>query len=95
MGLFGDIFDLNHDGEMSAFESALEFAVFTDMVESANETDSEEADDNDFATQEYMSDNDLELLEAGIDPDEFEFMEDYERQEALEDAGLDPDDFDF
>ncbi len=93
MGLFGDVFDLNHDGEMSAFESALEFAVFTDMVESANETDSD--DDEDFGTQEYMTDNELELLDAGIDLDEFEFMDDDERQEALEDAGLDPDDFDF
>jgi len=93
MGLFGDVFDLNHDGKMDALESALEFAVFTDMVESANETDSN--DDEDFGTQQYMTDNELELLDAGIDPDEFEFMEDYERQEALEDAGLDPDDFEF
>ena len=93
MGLFGDVFDLNHDGKMDSLESALEFAVFADMVESANETDSN--DDEDFGTQQYMTDNELELLDAGIDPDEFEFMDDDERQEALEDAGLDPDDFDF
>ena len=93
MGLFGDVFDLNHDGKMDALESALEFAVFTDMVESANETDSN--DDEDFGIQQYMTDNELELLDAGIDPDEFEFMDDDERQEALEDAGLDSDDFDF
>ena len=93
MGLFGDVFDLNHDGKMDALESALEFAVFADMVESANETDSDA--DEDFGTQQYMTDNELELLDAGIDPDEFEFMDDDERQEALEDAGLDPDDFDF
>ena len=93
MGLFGDAFDLNHDGKMDSLESALEFAVFTDMVESANETDSDA--DEDFGTQEYMTDNELELLDAGIDPDEFGFMDDDERQEALEDAGLDPDDFDF
>ena len=93
MGLFGDVFDLNHDGKMDALESALEFAVFTDMVESANETDSN--DDEDFGTQQYMTDNELELLDAGIDPDEFEFMDDDERKEALEDAGFDLDDFDF
>ena len=93
MGLFGDVFDLNHDGKMDSLESALEFAVFADMVESANETDSN--DDEDFGTQQYVTDNELELLDAGIDPDEFEFMDDDERQEALEDAGLDPDDFDF
>ena len=45
MGLFGDVFDLNHDGKMDALESALEFAVFTDMVESANETDSNDDED--------------------------------------------------
>ena len=93
MGLFGDVFDLNHDGKIDALESALEFAVFADMVESANETDSDA--DEDFGTQQYMTDNELELLDAGIDPDEFEFMDDDERQEALEDAGLDPDDFEF
>ena len=42
MGLFGDIFDLNHDGEMSAFESALELAIFTDMVESSKDNDSDD-----------------------------------------------------
>ena len=93
MGIFGDVFDLNHDGKMDALESALEFAVFADMVESANETDSN--DDKDFGTQQYMTDNELELLDAGIDPDEFEFMDDDERKEALEDAGFDLDDFDF
>ena len=93
MGIFGDIFDFNNDGEMDAFESAMEFAVYNDIVESTNDTDSN--DDIDSIDKEYMTDNELELLDAGIDPDEFEFMDDDERQEALEDAGLDPDDFDF
>lgn len=32
---------------------------------------------------------------SGLDADELEFMDPYERREALEDAGLDPDDYDF
>ena len=36
-----------------------------------------------------------ELEEAGLDPEELEFMDDDERREILEAAGLDPDDFDF
>lgn len=36
-----------------------------------------------------------ELEEAGLDPEELEFMDDDERREVLEAAGLDPDEFDF
>ena len=36
-----------------------------------------------------------ELEMNGIDSIEFEFMDEDERREALEDAGLDPDDYDF
>ena len=40
---------------------------------------------------EFM--DDLEM--NGIDSVEFEFMDDDERREVLEEAGLDPDDYDF
>ena len=36
-----------------------------------------------------------ELEDAGIDIEEFEFMDDYEKREALIEAGLDPDDYEF
>ena len=36
-----------------------------------------------------------ELFQAGIDPEELEYMSADERREVLEDAGLDPDDYDF
>ena len=36
-----------------------------------------------------------ELEEAGLDPEELEFMDDDERREILEVVGLDLDDFDF
>jgi len=41
-----------------------------------------------------ISQNDT-LAEAGIDPDEFDFMSDSEKEEALEEAGVDGDNWDF
>ena len=40
-------------------------------------------------------DFDDELEMTGLDRDEWEFMDEDERREALEDAGLDPDNFEF
>lgn len=45
-GIFGDLFDLNGDGEMSFTESALEFAVLSDLMKE-DDDDYEEDDDND------------------------------------------------
>lgn len=36
-----------------------------------------------------------DLITAGIDPYDFELMDEDEQREALENAGLDPDDYDF
>ena len=36
-----------------------------------------------------------ELYQAGIDPEELEYMSGDERREVLEEAGLDPGDYDF
>ena len=76
-GLFGNMFDLNHDGKLDAFERAAEFDFLNNIME---ESEDEEHD---------------ELYEAGIDPEELEYMSGDERREVLEDAGLDPDDYDF
>lgn len=48
-------------------------------------------DDIVFGHDEPAEDGDFDE----IDEDEFEFMDDDERREALEDAGLNPDDYDF
>lgn len=79
MGIFGDMFDFNHDGEMSAFERAAEFSFLDEML-------NEEADEDDVMTEFELS---------GLDADELEFMDPEERREVLEEAGLDPDDYDF
>ena len=36
-----------------------------------------------------------ELASAGIDLNELEYMDDYEKREAISDAGLDPDEYDL
>ena len=46
-GLFGDLFDLNGDGEMSATESALEFALFSEMMDE----DDEDSDTEDNSSE--------------------------------------------
>ncbi len=46
MGIFGDIFDFNHDGKMDAFEKAAEFSFLMNMMDSCeNENDSDEDGD--------------------------------------------------
>ena len=45
-GLFGDMFDFNHDGKLDSFESGAEFMFFKDVV--MKDTDKEsEIDDED------------------------------------------------
>ena len=41
MGLFGDLFDFNNDGQLDSFEKAAEFGAFMQMIES-EEQDGEE-----------------------------------------------------
>ena len=81
-GLFGNMFDLNRDGTLNTFERAMDLMAFEEL-----ETEGEDTTDYD--------DDDTELMEAGIDPEELEYMDAAERREVLEEAGLDPDDYDF
>lgn len=78
-GFFGDLFDLDHNGELDSREQLLDFMAFEEMSKE------EEGDDDEIA--------DLDM--AGLDYDELSMMDEDERREALEDAGLDPDDYDF
>ena len=79
-GIFGDLFDFNHDGELDTFERAMEFEAFGEMMK-------------DDVDQDEQLETELEL--AGLDAEELSWMDEDERREALEDAGLDPDDYDF
>lgn len=79
-GIFGNMFDMNRDGKVDAWERAMEMDFITSNMEE------DEDSDDDTLTE-------LEL--AGIDPIDLEFMGEDERREVLEEAGLDPDDYDF
>lgn len=83
--LFGNSpFDLNHDDEIDACETAF-----------INDTFYEDNNGISSGSRNFVDEEDVldEIEEAGLDRDELEFMDEDERREALEEAGLDPDDF--
>ena len=83
-GIFDNMFDFNRDGKLDSFECAMEFS-FIQSLDKEVSGDIYDEEDEDLT----------ELEEAGLDPEELEFMDDDERCEVLEEAGLDPDDYDF
>ena len=83
-GIFGGLFDFNHDGELDPMERAMDFMAFDEMMK-----------DSDGSSEDEDEDLVDEIESAGLDYDELSFMDEDERREALEDAGLDPDDYDF
>ena len=38
-GIFGDLFDFNHDGELDTFERVMEFEAFEEMTKDDEEDD--------------------------------------------------------
>lgn len=45
-GLFGDMFDLNHDGKLDSFERGAEFMFFKDVVMKDSDEESESDKEN-------------------------------------------------
>ena len=76
-GLFGDAFDLNHDGHLDDFERASEFAFFCNIMEGSEEKDHDDLITAGLDPEElgYMGGNERrEILEnAGLDPDDYDF----------------------
>ena len=75
-GIFGDLFDLNHDGEMSSLERAMELNFLNEMMSTDTEAKSElELSGLDLEELEFMdADERRKTLEnAGLDPDEYDF----------------------
>lgn len=74
MGIFGDLFDFNRDGELDSFESALEFEAFMNMI---SDSQREELDEAGLDIEELNSMDEDErrevLEEAGLDPDDYNF----------------------
>lgn len=48
MGLFGDLFDFNGDGELDSLERATEFSAFMNLLDSQEKETSDEDADEDF-----------------------------------------------
>lgn len=96
-GLFGGLFDFNHDGKLDCFEQAAEFSTIMHFAEESQKQ-SDNSNDSSCNFYSYTDDTDETeqmLSDAGLDMLDLELMDDDERTRTLEDAGLDPDDFDF
>ena len=92
MGFFDrDLFDFNRDGKVDAVERFLGAEL---LCGSREEHEALFGDAGDFE-EDSCDDSEDELILAGLDPTELEFMDENERREVLEEAGLDPDEFDF
>ena len=99
-GLFGDLFDFNHDGKMSSFEKAAELGFLHHIMESekkdaATHTPSYGGSIFSSTADEDHDDLALDLMDAGLDEFDLSLMDDDARRTALEGAGLDPDDFGY
>ena len=58
-GFFGELFDLDHDGELDSLEKAMDLMAFNELV---NELSSMDEDERREA-----------LEDAGLDPEEYDF----------------------
>lgn len=75
-GIFGNLFDLNHDGKMSSLESAMELNFLDEMLRADDEVKSElELSGLDLDELEFMDADERRkiLQDAGLDPDEYDF----------------------
>lgn len=75
-GLFGNSFDFNHDGKMSIFESAAGLSFFNEMLEEDDSSRTElELSGLDPDELEFMDVDERRkvLLNAGLNPDEYDF----------------------
>lgn len=74
MGLFDNLFDLNGDGKLDAFEKAAEFGAFMQMIDSVKK-DELIAVGLDPAELESMDDFERReaIKNAGLNPDDYDF----------------------
>ena len=69
-GIFGNMFDMNRDGEIDSFERAMEF----DFLEEDRLTELEIAGVDPESLEFMDADERREVLQnAGLDPDDFDF----------------------
>lgn len=72
-GLFGDLFDFNHDGQMDSLERAIEFEAFRELI-SDDEAEEIEAAGLDLDELSCMDEDERReaLEDAGLDPDDYD-----------------------
>lgn len=72
MGIFGDLFDFNSDGQMDAGEQAAEFGAFMQMIDYEKNEDllSAGIDPESFSDMGYSEKTEM-LEDAGLDPTDF------------------------
>lgn len=87
---YDSLFDFDGDGRLDDFETAAQYDYIDRMSRKNKKTNSFFDCGEDFDEEEEDVFGD-----AGLDYDDLECMNPWERREVLEDAGLDPDDFDF
>ena len=86
-----DWMDLNGDGEIDGTEMMFAEEM---LCTSREEHEALFGDAGDF-DDDTKADFETNVMAAGLDVSELEFMDPDERAEVLEKAGLDPDDYDF
>lgn len=74
-GIFGDMFDFNHDGEIDFFERVVEFSFLDEVTrEESTQTDFELSGLDADELELMDADERREALEdAGFDPDDYDF----------------------
>lgn len=50
-GIFGDLFDFNHDGELDSFERAMEYEAFEEMMKEDESDDVDEDEELETALE--------------------------------------------
>lgn len=48
MGIFGDLFDFNNDGELDSFEKAAELGMLMNIIESEEDEETEDEEIDEF-----------------------------------------------
>jgi hypothetical protein len=74
-GIFGDLFDFNHDGEIDSIEQAVEFCLLDEITKKeSSQTELEMAGLDEDELELMDEDERREALEdAGLDPDDYDF----------------------
>lgn len=81
LGIFGDLFDFDGDGKLDWLEQAMEIDAFCRMTEEQEEEEEEDMDELDMYgidrdELEFMDEDERRevLEEAGLDPDDYDFL---------------------